>query len=165
MCIAQRKLFPVTFQQFYKKQSYLAGPELPHLVITDFGCCSVSMSVPFPSLHFDQREGNVAMMAPEISCAVPGPFVSIDYSKADLWAIGALTYEIFGMPNPFYRIKVNDEIIHRFDSRTYEENELPRMPDYIPFAIKGMVKNLLLRDPAKVCSILVNSPRFRNRSF
>lgn len=40
-------------------------------------------------------------MAPEVASARPGPFTSIDYSKADLWAAATLGYEIFGAPNPF----------------------------------------------------------------
>lgn len=40
-------------------------------------------------------------MAPEIITQEPGMFAFLDYSKSDLWAAGALAYEIFGFMNPF----------------------------------------------------------------
>ena len=58
-------------------------------------------------------------MAPEIKTAVPGPDSILDYTKADLWAAGALAYEIFGAVNPFYGY---------LDARHYSEEDLPVLP-------------------------------------
>ena len=43
----------------------------------------------------------------------------LDYTKADLWATGALAYEIFGGDNPFYS---------NFNSASYREEDLPPLP-------------------------------------
>lgn len=55
-------------------------------------------------------------MAPEVSTAKPGTFTTIDYGKADIWAAGAIAYEIFGEPNPFYAARGKKKM----DSRTYK---------------------------------------------
>ena len=44
----------------------------PLLVVTDFGCCLSASSggglvVPFPSREAEPRQGNAALMAPEVS--------------------------------------------------------------------------------------------------
>ena len=44
----------------------------------------------------------MALMAPEVLNAEPGVWSKIDYSKADVWAAGAIAYELFGAPNPLY---------------------------------------------------------------
>lgn len=50
--------------------SLAEGWQYPHLVLTDFGCSVVtedaSMTVPFPSREVDPRQGNSALMAPEV---------------------------------------------------------------------------------------------------
>ena len=44
-----------------------------------------------------------ALMAPEVKTAIPGTFSYINYSKADVWAVGAVPHEIFGAPKPVLR--------------------------------------------------------------
>ena len=55
----------------------------------------------------------------QILSAQPGPYSVLDYSKADLWATGALAYEIFGGDNPFYS---------QLNSASYREQDLPPLP-------------------------------------
>ncbi|TNN44718.1 Serine/threonine-protein kinase PINK1, mitochondrial [Liparis tanakae] len=102
----------------------------PRLVITDFGCClsqrDSTLQLPFNSMWVN-RGGNASLMAPEVITAVPGGGVVIDYSKADAWAVGAISYEIFGQPNPFYRAV-------GLDSRDYQEAGLPPLPSGRPSA-------------------------------
>ncbi|XP_051844309.1 serine/threonine-protein kinase PINK1, mitochondrial [Antechinus flavipes] len=119
----------------------------PWLVITDFGCCladeSIGLQLPFTSWYVD-RGGNSCLMAPEVSTASPGPRVVIDYSKADAWAVGAIAYEIFGLPNPFYG--------HggaQLDSRSYCESQLPALPESVPLDVRQVVKALLQKDANK----------------
>ena len=77
----------------------------PTLVLTDFGCCIADkrhgLRIPYTSDEID-KGGNVALMAPEIIEQLPGTFAMLNYTKADLWACGAIAYEIFGSNNPFY---------------------------------------------------------------
>ncbi|TSL61179.1 Serine/threonine-protein kinase PINK1, mitochondrial [Bagarius yarrelli] len=117
----------------------------PRLVISDFGCClaeeHLDLKLPFTSRHA-YRGGNSCLMAPEVSTAVPGPGVEIDYSKADAWALGAIGYEIFGHPNPFY----GDAGL---DSRTYHEKQLPPLGSNTPWNVQLVVKLLLRRNPNK----------------
>ncbi|XP_062889010.1 serine/threonine-protein kinase PINK1, mitochondrial [Mobula hypostoma] len=119
----------------------------PRLVITDFGCCLANcdrgLKLPFTSMEVD-RGGNTCLMAPEICTAVPGPRASIDYSKSDAWTVGTLAYEILGLPNPFYPHGMN-----YLESRSYEENKLPPLPDYVHRNVRRVVKLLLCRDPKK----------------
>ncbi|XP_052821376.1 serine/threonine-protein kinase Pink1, mitochondrial-like [Mya arenaria] len=119
----------------------------PQLVISDFGCClsdcRFGLRLPYTTDHID-RGGNTALMAPEISCAEPGLFSILDYRKADLWAVGALTYEIFGADNPFYRGHQG-----RLDSRTYTLQELPPLPDCVPEPVGRLSQSILDRNPAK----------------
>ncbi|XP_046326773.2 serine/threonine-protein kinase Pink1, mitochondrial-like [Haliotis rufescens] len=127
------------------------GTENPTLVISDFGCCLCedSLQVPYNTSEIN-KGGNAALMAPEIACARVGKSSMLDYSKADLWAVGALAYEIFGKDNPFYRSTTNP---HRLDSKTFREEDLPPLPDDVPVAIKHLVRNLLCRDPARRLSV------------
>ncbi|XP_065141341.1 serine/threonine-protein kinase PINK1, mitochondrial [Paramisgurnus dabryanus] len=116
----------------------------PRLVITDFGCClaeDFSLKLPFNSLWVN-RGGNGCLMAPEVATAVPGPGVTIDYSKADAWAIGAIAYELFGEPNPFYHAQ-------GLESRSYQERNLPPLPDTVPADVQLVVKLLLRRNNHK----------------
>lgn len=117
----------------------------PRLVITDFGCCLAqsdsSLQLPFNSMWVS-RGGNASLMAPEVATAVPGSGVVIDYSKADAWAVGAISYEIFGQQNPFYR-KVG------LESRNYQEKQLPHLPSSVPADVQFVVRLLLRRNPSK----------------
>lgn len=80
-----------------------------------------------------------------MATAVPGPGVVIDYSKADVWAVGALAYEILGPGNPFY-----GQGGAALDSRSYREEELPPLPAPAAPEVKELVARLLRRNPAKV---------------
>lgn len=117
----------------------------PRLVITDFGCCLAqsdsSLQLPFNSVWVS-RGGNASLMAPEVSTAVPGSGVVIDYSKADAWAVGAISYEIFGEPNPFYRTV-------GLESRKYQEKQLPHLPPTVPADVQLVIRLLLRRNPSK----------------
>ncbi|NXY21452.1 PINK1 kinase, partial [Atrichornis clamosus] len=119
----------------------------PWLVITDFGCCladeNVGLRLPFTSSYVD-RGGNGCLMAPEVITASPGPGMVINYSKADAWAVGAIAYEILGLANPFYG-HGNSTL----ESRSYREDQLPRLPDHVPLEVKQVIKMLLQRDPNK----------------
>ncbi|XP_074831907.1 serine/threonine-protein kinase PINK1, mitochondrial [Carettochelys insculpta] len=119
----------------------------PWLVITDFGCCladeNIGLRLPFTNWYVD-RGGNSCLMAPEVITAIPGPGVLIDYSKTDAWAVGAIAYEILGLCNPFYGQGGSS-----LESRSYQEDQLPALPDTVPFDVKQVVKMLLQRDPKK----------------
>ncbi|KAL2773268.1 serine/threonine-protein kinase PINK1, mitochondrial precursor, partial [Daubentonia madagascariensis] len=119
----------------------------PWLVITDFGCCladaSIGLQLPFTSWYVD-RGGNGCLMAPEVSTAHPGPRAVIDYSKADAWAVGAITYEIFGLANPFY-----GQGKAHLESRSYQEAQLPALPESVPLDMRQLVRSLLQRDASK----------------
>ncbi|XP_077074836.1 serine/threonine-protein kinase PINK1, mitochondrial [Siphateles boraxobius] len=116
----------------------------PRLVITDFGCClaeDLGLKLPFNSWWIN-RGGNSCLMAPEVATAVPGRGVTIDYSKADVWAVGAIGYELFGQPNPFYSSQ-------GLDSRSYQERQLPPLPAAVPTDVQLVVKLLLHRNTRK----------------
>lgn len=80
-----------------------------------------------------------------MSTACPGPRAVIDYSKADAWAVGALAYEIFGLPNPFY-----GQGGAHLESRSYQEAQLPALPESVPLDVRQLVRSLLQRDASKV---------------
>ncbi|MED6276904.1 hypothetical protein CHARACLAT_007624 [Characodon lateralis] len=117
----------------------------PRLVITDFGCCLAqidsSLQLPFNS-RWVCRGGNASLMAPEVATAAPGPCVVIDYSKTDAWAVGAISYEIFGQHNPFYRAL-------GLQSTTYQEKQLPPLPASVPADVQLVISLLLRRNPNK----------------
>lgn len=119
----------------------------PWLVITDFGCCladeRTGLQLPFTSWYVD-RGGNGCLMAPEVSTACPGPKAVIDYSKADAWAVGALAYEIFGVSNPFY-----GQGRAHLESRSYQEAQLPALPESVPLDARQLVRSLLQREASK----------------
>ncbi|KAG7472081.1 hypothetical protein MATL_G00104810 [Megalops atlanticus] len=119
----------------------------PRLVITDFGCClaerDCGLQLPFTT-RCVSRGGNACLMAPEVATAVPGPGMVIDYSKADAWAVGAISYEIFGQPNPFYSLGPDG-----LDSRRYQEKQLPPLPASTPTDTQLVVRLLLRRNPSK----------------
>lgn len=81
----------------------------------------------------------------QVVTAVPGSGVFIDYSKADAWAVAAISYEIFGQQNPFYGAQ-------GLDSRTYREDQLPLLPSAAPADVQLVIKLLLRRNPSKVIS-------------
>lgn len=79
----------------------------------------------------------------KVITAVPGNSTVIDYSKADAWAVGAIGYEIFGRPNPFYRGV-------GLESRRYQEKQLPPLPSSVPADVQLVICLLLRRNPEKV---------------
>lgn len=120
------------------------GESLPWVVISDFGLCSTSLQVPFQTDEVC-RGGNRALMAPELVTAKPSPYAVLDYSKSDLWALGTMAYEIFGVDNPFYR-KTAGSL--RLDSATYDESQLPPFPERYPL-LTQLVGRILRRDPTE----------------
>lgn len=78
-----------------------------------------------------------------MATAVPGRGVVIDYSKADAWAVGAISYEIFGQPNPFYRAV-------GLQSESFQEKQLPPLPSGVPADVQLVIRFLLRRNPSKV---------------
>lgn len=123
---------------------------VPVLVITDFGCCLADhangLQLPYNSDQID-KGGNAALMAPEIVTQTPGTFSVLNYSKADLWAVGTIAYEIFGSQNPFYRNNVKRG--SALNNMTYSEKDLPKLDTSIPKIMKLLIKNLLSRNPNK----------------
>ncbi|KAK3106120.1 hypothetical protein FSP39_013147 [Pinctada imbricata] len=119
----------------------------PSLVISDFGCCHADpeygMELPYFTSETD-KGGNQALMPPEISGAVPGRDVWLDYTKADLWTVGTLVYEIFGEENPF---SGGGAWSQHLDSRTYMEGDLPSLPDSVPEPIRRLTSQILRRNP------------------
>jgi PTEN induced putative kinase 1 len=71
----------------------------------------------------------------------------IDYSKADAWAVGAIAYEILGLANPFY-----GQGRAHLESRSYQEAQLPALPESVPLDMRQLVRALLQRDASKVRS-------------
>ncbi|XP_068202364.1 serine/threonine-protein kinase Pink1, mitochondrial [Palaemon carinicauda] len=148
------------------------GWQYPLLVLTDFGCSFVaensSMSVPFSSREADPRQGNPALMAPEIKLAVPGLLRYISYAQSDLWAAGAIAYEIYGLENPFFptqsTIGTKQKLL---DSASYRESQLPRLPKDVPASVKHLIHDLLRRNPrnrpsanvaATLCQLVLWAP-------
>lgn len=111
----------------------------PVLVLSDFGCCIADrqhgLQIPFSSCEID-KGGNTALMAPEIILKQPGVLARLDYTKADLWACGAIAYEIFGQQNPFY--VAENGVVRR--SHSYEEDELPEMKENVPIVVRKLVE-------------------------
>lgn len=126
----------------------------PVLVLSDFGCCLADknngLCMQYPSFDID-KGGNTALMAPEIICKTPGTFAVLDYSKSDLWACGAMAYEIFGVPNPFYEQRnQNDNAPPRaLSNTTYKDTELPELHADVPLVVRHLVSNLLKRNPSQ----------------
>lgn len=127
----------------------------PVLVLSDFGCCladkTKGLTVPYTSMDVD-RGGNTALMAPEILTKTPGTFSILDYSKSDLWACGAIAYEIFDSINPFYgQPNLNDpdeqSIQPVLKSASYNDDELPSLNENVPLIVRKLVTNILCRNP------------------
>eukprot|EP00096_Caligus_rogercresseyi_P005553 TRINITY_DN2133_c0_g1_i1.p1 TRINITY_DN2133_c0_g1~~TRINITY_DN2133_c0_g1_i1.p1 ORF type:complete len:362 (+),score=92.82 TRINITY_DN2133_c0_g1_i1:432-1517(+) len=103
--------------------------EFPSLVITDFGCSTGRLSLPYNSFDVD-KGGNPALMAPEIKKTRPGSFSTLDYRKADLWAVSNIAYEIFGAPNP-----------------AYLRSGTSNLPSHVPNVIRELIFGLGTEDP------------------
>ena len=144
--------------------SLAGGPQFPHLVITDFGCCLADrrsrLRLSYTSWDTD-KGGNAALMAPEVSRATPGTFTSINYEKSDLWTAATLAYQIYGADNPFYSL----------DSRTYSMSDLPTFPSssssssspLIALLVRAILEPSPARRPspclaATVCHLLLWAP-------
>lgn len=126
----------------------------PVVVLSDFGCCLADrehgLRLPYTSADVD-KGGNAALMAPEIIGQQPGTFSVLDYSKADLWACGALAYEVFGLPNPFYGTQAAAEQGREDGLRNsnYEDGDLPALPADVPAIVRLLVENVLQRNPRR----------------
>ncbi|KAG4076149.1 hypothetical protein HA402_011495 [Bradysia odoriphaga] len=114
----------------------------PILVLSDFGCSLADktngLQLPYTSNDTD-KGGNTALMAPEIITKTPGTFSILNYTKSDLWACGAIAYEIFGQSNPFYELK----------NSSYKENQLPALGSDVPIIVQRLIENILQRNPNK----------------
>ncbi|XP_036339084.1 serine/threonine-protein kinase PINK1, mitochondrial [Rhagoletis pomonella] len=129
----------------------------PVLVLSDFGCCLADkvhgLQIPFTSYDID-KGGNAALMAPEIINKQPGPFAVLNYAKADLWACGAIAYEIFGQRNPFYSCSgglalANGEQTLSLRNSDYKEEDLPPLSDECPAIVQQLIYNILNPSPSK----------------
>ncbi|CAL8147778.1 unnamed protein product [Orchesella dallaii] len=122
------------------------GEESPRIVLTDFGCCLADRSnvlkLAFRS-YDTERGGNAALMAPEVSTAVPGSWKWISYEKSDVWSVGAMAYEIFGDVNPFYKSQSSEKPL---DSRSYTEADLKSISGDVSATIRNLVNVLLKRN-------------------
>ncbi|GMT16576.1 hypothetical protein PFISCL1PPCAC_7873 [Pristionchus fissidentatus] len=116
--------------------SYDTDGEIPQLVISDFGCALANGSFVVDYKDGMCLGGNLRTRAPEIALA-RAPSV-VDFSLADTWAAGALSYEIFTKLNPFYSV---------LSSATYKECELPVLSDRLPEPSKRAVEGIMRRDP------------------
>lgn len=135
----------------------------PILALSDFGCCIADkyngLCIPYPSMDID-KGGNAALMAPEIITKNPGTFSILNYSKSDLWACGAIAYEIFGEPNPFYSNENTNNMMQPggdnvLKSFTYKDSDLPPLKPLIPLVVKKLIANILQRNPNKRLSPVV----------
>lgn len=129
----------------------------PILTLSDFGCCIADkhkgLCIPYPSMDID-KGGNTALMAPEIITKMPGTFSILDYSKSDLWACGAIAYEIFGEHNPFYHNENSKSTMNISDAKllrsvSYKDDDLPPLRSMIPLIVRKLVANILQRNPNK----------------
>ncbi|EDV34640.1 uncharacterized protein Dana_GF21424, isoform B [Drosophila ananassae] len=129
----------------------------PVLVLSDFGCCLADkvhgLRLPYVSHDID-KGGNAALMAPEIFNTLPGPFAVLNYGKADLWACGALAYEIFGMRNPFYSssgglARERGQLTYSLKNSDYKPEQLPPMSEACPPLLQQLVYNILNPNPSK----------------
>uniref|UniRef100_W8BGA2 non-specific serine/threonine protein kinase n=1 Tax=Ceratitis capitata TaxID=7213 RepID=W8BGA2_CERCA len=123
----------------------------PVLVLSDFGCCLADkvhgLQIPYTSFDID-KGGNAALMAPEIINKQPGPFAVLNYAKSDLWACGAIAYEIFGQRNPFYSSSgglafANGEQTLSLRNSDYKVDDLPPLSDECPVIVQQLIFNIL----------------------
>ncbi|XP_055357140.1 serine/threonine-protein kinase Pink1, mitochondrial-like [Paramacrobiotus metropolitanus] len=108
-------------------------------VISDFGCSLRSLRLHYTTSRIS-RGGNRALMPPEVINAQPGLLSIIDYSRADLWSIGTIAYEIFAGYNPFFEGEV------KLNSASYDEAALPDLDDE---PLNNLIQAILRRDPYK----------------
>lgn len=106
--------------------------------------------MPYNTDNID-KGGNIALMAPEVISAKPGPFTSINYTKADLWTAGTIAYEIFGEKNPFLESSDEKAVLK---NHSYKEQNLPSFSNDVPNIIVALINNMLSRNFSKVCEIL-----------
>ncbi|EDV92086.1 serine/threonine-protein kinase Pink1, mitochondrial [Drosophila grimshawi] len=134
-----------------------SNDQSPLLVLSDFGCCLADkvhgLRLPYAANDID-KGGNAALMAPEIFNTQPGPFAVLNYSKADLWACGALAYEIFGLPNPFYSAtgglaRAQGELTYSLRNSDYRHEQLPPLCDACPPLLQQLIHNILNPNPSK----------------
>lgn len=136
----------------------------PVLVLSDFGCCLADkhhgLTLPYTSMSID-KGGNTALMPPEIITKTSGTFSILDFSKSDLWACGAIAYEIFDSINPFYGPANDDDDVGEdytndgdvqppqkaLKSSTYQDDELPPMNEDVPLIVRKLISNILHRNP------------------
>lgn len=106
----------------------------PHLVITDFGCCleDTTQRIPY-FIDGYGKEGNIEHRAPEISDVLPGKGQFLDYTKSDLWAVGILAFEIFGISDHF----------------NWKTRQITSFPDTVPIIIQKLIRGLLVEDPVQ----------------
>lgn len=133
----------------------------PQLVITDFGCSYTNksgLSMQYSSADVELG-GNVALMAPEVASASPGLFSFVNYTKSDVWTVGAIAYELFGLENPFYQTVRNTR---------YSVAELPALDTRVPKCMRRLVAKLLEPEPsdrpraelaATVCQLYLWAPK------
>jgi PTEN induced putative kinase 1 len=110
------------------------------LVISDFSqsiCGDGLFGLHVPYVTDETYKGG-CLLAPEIDNAERFSF--LNYRKADLWAVGAIAYEIFGGKNPFSRSG-------RLLAANYSERDLPDLPSNVPEFISCLVKSMLRRNP------------------
>jgi serine/threonine protein kinase len=111
-----------------------------HLVISDFSqsiCGDGLFGLHVPYVTDETYKGG-CLLAPEIDNAERFSF--LNYRKADLWAVGAIAYEIFGSKNPFSRSG-------GLMAANYSERDLPDLPSNVPEFISHLVKSMLRRNP------------------
>lgn len=87
----------------------------------------------------------------QVKTAIPGFLRPVNYSHADLWAVGALAYEMYAMENPFCHIHPSTGNKQQpLDSFNYKESQLPRLPKSVPPAVRHLIHDLLRRNPRNV---------------
>ncbi|KAJ8883214.1 hypothetical protein PR048_015054 [Dryococelus australis] len=80
-------------------------------------------------------------MAPEVVRATPGAFASINCSKANIWAVGATAYEMFGIRNCFYSTRdTGKPLLYSYRN---QDSELPKLHDCVPPLVQSIVIGML----------------------
>nr|CDS18446.1 Serine:threonine protein kinase PINK1 [Echinococcus granulosus] len=118
------------------------------VALTDFGCAIRTVD------HAIGRDcttvshsGNIALWAPEVAVHFSDPQTSDQqctlpsiYSRADLWAVATIAYQLFGRPNPF--------LSGELSSTNYAESELPMLPSAAPGVLVWVLHSCLRRNPS-----------------
>uniref|UniRef100_A0A1I7V7J5 non-specific serine/threonine protein kinase n=1 Tax=Loa loa TaxID=7209 RepID=A0A1I7V7J5_LOALO len=153
----------LVFQIYYKnKTTYL--DDVPHLVLSDFGC---ALATGIWKVRYDTDTvylgGNLALRAPEvmIRCAQPAPNNWVDFHMADLWAAATIGYEIFTRQQFLFKTSgLTDIRIQEIQAKTnpfysrmrsdqYAECELPPLPKKMDCSVKAIIRSMLQIDPNK----------------